>query len=142
MNPPLLLLLPLLALAACKPATPPAQLEPPAVVLPEKVRLLSPAEALVLIESQPRLQIIDCRTEAEFRHARLPGAHHCNHFTAEEARRRLEALDRTRPCLIYCALGNRSRHTALVLDELGFESIALLDGGLAAWLEAGLPVTK
>lgn len=137
-------LIPLLALlAACKPAaSPPALLEPPAVALPETVRLLSPATALVLIESQPRLQVIDCRTEGEYRHGRLPGAHHANAFTPEEARRRLATLDREKPCLVYCALGSRSRETALILHELGFQDIALLEGGLAAWMKAGLPVVR
>jgi rhodanese-related sulfurtransferase len=138
-----LLLLSLLTLAACRPVPePPAQLEPPPVVLPETVRLLDPTAAQAFIESQPRLQIIDCRTEEEYRHARLPGAHHTNYFTPEEARRRLEALDRERPCLIYCALGGRSRELTLVLHELGFREIHLLDGGMAAWLANGLPVSR
>ncbi len=137
-----LLLLPFLVLAACKPAPPlPMQIEPPGVVLPEGVRLLDPAAASELIERQPRLQIIDCRTEEEFRYGRLPGAHHANYFTPEEARRRLEVLDRERPCLIYCALGGRAREMTLVLHELGFREIQLLNGGLSAWLAAGLPVS-
>lgn len=132
-----------LALTACKPAPDaPAQLEPPRVTLPETVRLLDPAAARGLIESQPRLQIIDCRTEEEFRHARLAGAHHCNYFTPEEARKRLEALDRERPCLVYCALGGRSRELTLVLHELGFQEVHLLEGGLTAWMRAGLPVSR
>ncbi len=138
-----LLLLPLLLLAACHPAEkPPALLEPPEIVLPESVRFLDPAAAQDLIAKQPRLQIIDCRMESEYRHGRLAGAHHANYFTPEEARKRLAALDRDRPCLVYCAIGIRSRETALILHELGFQDIALLEGGFAAWLKAGLPVTR
>ncbi len=139
----LLPLLPLLALAACRPDPgPPALLEPPVTVLPETVRQLEPAAVQSLIESQPRLQVIDCRTEDEYRHGRLPGAYHLNYFHPEDARQRLETLDRARPSLVYCALGGRSREIARVMHELGFQDITLLEGGLAAWLAAGLPVTK
>lgn len=139
------LLLPLLAvsLAACQPTdSPPAVIEPPNVALPDSVRGLDAAAAADLIARQPRLQIIDCRTEEEFRHGRLAGAHHANYFTPEEAGRRLAALDRSRPCLVYCALGGRSQATLLTLHELGFSELYHLEGGFAAWLAAGQAVTR
>ena len=138
----LLLLLSIAALAACKPAPTAAPIEPPIVTLPDSVRVLDAAAASQLIARQPRLQIIDCRTEEEYRHGRLPGAHHANYFTPEEARRRLEALDRSRPCLVYCALGGRSQATLLTLHELGFTELYQLEGGIAAWIAAGQAVTR
>jgi rhodanese-related sulfurtransferase len=126
---------------ACSPGEKPTiQLEPPAVSLPADYRLLSPQAASDLIASTPRLQIIDCRTEEEFVKARLPGAHHANYFEPEQMRQRLAALDRTRLCLIYCALGHRAQTAALTLHELGFKQVSILDGGLIAWQKAGLPM--
>lgn len=138
-----LYLLILLALAACKPTqSPPPQLEPPVVALPDSIRLLEPAAAQFLITTQPRLQIIDCRMEDEFRHGHLPSAYHINQFKPDETRQRLQTLDHTRPTLVYCALGARSRETALLMNELGFQDIAILDGGIHAWLQAKLPLSK
>ena len=139
----LLSLLLLLALPACKPTpSPPPQLEPPIVALPDAIRLLDPAAAQTLITTQPRLQIIDCRMEDEFRHGHLPSAYHINQFKPEETRQRLQTLDPARPTLVYCALGARSRETALLMNELGFQDISILDGGIHAWLQAKLPLTK
>lgn len=138
----LLLLLSLL-LSACTPAEPPpAALEPPAITLPDSIRLLDPAAAKALIDSQPRLQVIDCRMEDEFLNGHLPGAYHVNYFRPEETRQRLLTLDPTRPALVYCSLGTRSRHIALSLTELGFKDISLLDGGVYAWLLAKYPLNR
>jgi len=139
----LLFVVVMLALPACKPGEKPvAQLEPPPIVLPDTIRRLDPATAKSLIDAQPRLQIIDCRMEDEFQNGHLPAAHHINFFTPEEARKRLTALDPTRPSLIYCALGTRSIQTARLMHDLGFQNIAILEGGISAWLTAGLPLTR
>jgi rhodanese-related sulfurtransferase len=140
---PTLSLAALLCLTACKPgAKPLAQLEPPLVQLPDTVRLLDPAAAQALVQKDPKLQIIDCRGDDEFRSGHLPRAHHANYFTPDLARERLTALDPTRPTLLYCALGERSRHIALMLVDLGFQDIALLEGGTFAWTSAGLPLER
>jgi rhodanese-related sulfurtransferase len=141
---PSLALLTLIAtlVTACTPSEKPAiLLEPPTVDLPANYRLIAPAAARDLIASNPRLQLIDCRMEEEFVKSRLPGAHHANYFEPEQMRERMAALDPNRPCLIYCALGHRARSSALVLHELGFAEVSILDGGLTAWLKAGLPLT-
>lgn len=132
-----------LALVACKPAgQPPAPLDPPTVTLPDRVRLLDPAAAKTLIDAQSRLQIIDCRMEDEYLQGHLPRAYHVNYFHTEETQQRLRTLDPTRPVLVYCSLGTRSRHVAITLDELGFKDISLLEGGVHAWLLADLPLTR
>lgn len=131
------------ALAACKPAAPePVPLDPPTVTLPDSIRLLAPAAAQALIDAQPRLQIIDCRMEDEYLQGHLPRAYHVNYFHKEETQQRLSTLDPTRPVLIYCSLGTRSRHIAISLEQLGFKDIALLEGGVHAWLLARLPLTR
>ena len=42
--------------------------------------------------------------------------------------------------LLMCDTGYRSRLAAATLAELGFTDVAYLEGGLAAWRRAGLPV--
>ena len=133
----------LILLTACRPGEPsPAPAGPPAVTLPESIRLLKPAEAAALIDSLPRLHVIDCRMDEEFQHGRIAGAHHVNHFKPEQAREYLNRLERERPVLVYCALGGRAGRTALLLHEMGFRDVSVLEGGFAAWQQQGLPVAR
>ncbi len=52
------------------------------------------------------------------------------------------AGDRSARILVYCtrAPGARSLLAAQTLNEMGFDSVEVLTGGLNAWSEAGLPV--
>ena len=49
-------------------------------------------------------------------------------------------LDPSRTTILYCAAGMRSALAARTLQELGYADVAHLDGGIAAWTRAGLPV--
>ena len=50
------------------------------------------------------------------------------------------APDRSQRVILYCATGNRSARAADALaSELGYENVASLAGGIAAWAEQGLP---
>jgi rhodanese-related sulfurtransferase len=44
--------------------------------------------------------------------------------------------------ILHCASGGRSALAALALRELGYERVAHLDGGFAAWKSAGRPVER
>src|SRR2546423_8718642 len=49
--------------------------------------------------------------------------------------------ERSKRVLLYCATGNRSARAADVLqNELGYENVASIAGGILAWQEDGLPV--
>src|SRR5207244_5775406 len=51
--------------------------------------------------------------------------------------------ERTQRVLLYCASGNRSARAADALqNELGYENVASVAGGIEAWREAGLPVVE
>ena len=53
------------------------------------------------------------------------------------------APDRSKRVLLYCRTGNRSARAADVLqNELGYENVASVAGGIEAWREAGLPVVE
>jgi rhodanese-related sulfurtransferase len=45
-----------------------------------------------------------------------------------------------RRVIVHCASGGRSALAAATLAAMGYRDVAHLDGGLAAWREAGLPV--
>ncbi|MEN3940785.1 rhodanese-like domain-containing protein [Prosthecobacter sp. SYSU 5D2] len=141
------ILLPLLGLGfcliGCKPA--PAlrvDLEPPAVILPASVQEFSPAEAAAWMTENPGALILDARMAEEVtREGKLPGSQHHDYLkpTTQEY---LATLDRQKPCLIYCALGGRSRRLAVQMHELGFTRLAVLKDGLNAWQTEGRAVVK
>ena len=53
-----------------------------------------------------------------------------------------EALDPDRPMIVVCHSGARAALAAATLQDMGFTDVSILEGGLTAWLEAGLPVTE
>ena len=52
----------------------------------------------------------------------------------------LSELVPERRVILHCASGGRSALAAATLAAMGYRDVAHLDGGLAAWREAGLPV--
>jgi 3-mercaptopyruvate sulfurtransferase SseA len=46
------------------------------------------------------------------------------------------------PVVVTCLDGRASVLAAATLAELGYQRVAFLDGGMAAWQRAGLPVEK
>ena len=53
------------------------------------------------------------------------------------------ASDRSQRIILQCATGNRSARAADELaSELGYENVASLAGGIAAWTEEGLPIIE
>ena len=50
------------------------------------------------------------------------------------------APDRSTPILVYCGSGTRSAFAAKTLEELGYEHVTNLDGGIVEWKRSGLPV--
>ena len=115
---------------------------PPPVVLPESFRELSPQEAAALIQQKPDLKILDMRVETEWaEEGHIAGAYLTN-FYRQKLGEHLQSLDRKKPYLVYCALGERARLTAAQMAELGFAEVYLLKDGLNAGKKAGLPLVQ
>ena len=51
------------------------------------------------------------------------------------------ALPKNKPIIVICDVGRSALGAATRLRKLGFTEVVTLDGGLKAWLTAGLPVT-
>ena len=51
--------------------------------------------------------------------------------------------ERSKRVLLYCASGNRSARAAdLLQNELGYENVASIAGGIEAWRQTGLPLVE
>ena len=112
------------------------------IVVPEAASLetVPPAEAYGVVQEAPEgLVILDVRTPEEFADARVPGAINLDFYAADFADQ-LARLDRTVPYVLYCRSGNRSGSTLSLMEQLGFQEVYDVDGGIVGWSEAGLPV--
>ena len=81
--------------------------------------------------------VLDVRTPAEFATGHIPGALNIPHT---EIARRLGELDKEAEVALYCMVGPRARLGEQTLAEAGYKRILHIEGGLAAWKAAGLPV--
>jgi rhodanese-related sulfurtransferase len=46
------------------------------------------------------------------------------------------------PCFVLCAAGMRARKAAGMLCAAGHKDVAVIEGGIMAWMDAGLPVNQ
>lgn len=93
--------------------------------------------------SQDGVQLVDVRTEAEFREGHIASDKVKNIDIkqpgfAEQADRE---LDKGLPVAVYCRSGRRSLDAAKQLTERGFEVINL-KGGILEWQEKGKPTRR
>jgi rhodanese-related sulfurtransferase len=104
------------------------------------VELVAPERAVdVVADGDDDLVVLDVRTPDEFAQARLADAINMD-FYAADFRSQLQTLDPEATYLVYCRTGNRSATAVEMMQELGFTRIYEIDGGIAAWYEAGFPI--
>ena len=83
--------------------------------------------------------LLDVRETNEFTGGKLPNALHIP--MSQLAGRAAELAKLTaRPVVVYCSLGRRARGAGAELAKAGFGDIYVLQGGLKAWKDAGLPL--
>ncbi len=85
--------------------------------------------------------LLDVRESDEYVAGRLPGAVHVPRGFLE-LRVEDRIPDRAKPIVVYCAAGVRSVLAARTLQEMGYEDVASLAGGISRWTDAGLPVER
>jgi rhodanese-related sulfurtransferase len=99
---------------------------------------LDPARLQALLHGALPLQLVDVRSAAEIARGAIAGARHIE-LSALPAR--AAELDPEAPCVLYCLSGARSAQGCAYLAQRGFQRLYHLDGGIAGWAKAGLPVT-
>ena len=103
------------------------------------VETVTPQAAADKLAGEPAPILLDIRTAPEVAEVRIDGATTID-FYAPDFRDQLAALDRDASYVVYCRSGNRSSQAMDIFRELGFADVADVDGGIVAWLNAGLPV--
>lgn len=116
---------------------------PPAVVVPPEVHEIAPEQVMRQLVDHPDTLIIDVRTEDE-RHTRgyILNSLNFDYFHGQKTLDALEKLDKTKPCIVHCAIGGRAQFIAVQMHQLGFKDILLLKGGFNAWAASGQAIAK
>jgi rhodanese-related sulfurtransferase len=102
-----------------------------------KVRQVVPGEATRLLNHEDAV-MVDARTDKDFRDGHIVNA---LHVVPENAVSRLGKY-RDRPLIIYCRSGQQSARLAGDLVRQGFEKVYNLKGGILAWQQADLPLSR
>jgi len=100
--------------------------------------LLKPKAFQEKMAATPGAVILDVRTPEEVRQGYLKGAVNVD-FNLPEFKILITGMDKTKPYFVYCGSGVRSAKAADKMKDLDFQQVYLLDGGIKAWKEEGLP---
>ena len=104
------------------------------------VPFMSLAELKARIESgKSGLIVLDVRERDSFEQNHIPGARLLPRGQLE-LRANDDLPDPTRRIVVCCELGRISTLATATLREMGFQRAVALDGGMAAWREAGYPL--
>lgn len=101
---------------------------------------ISVNQATLLINREDAI-VVDVRETAEWSAGHIPNA---RHIALGHLSKHLSEIEKfkDKPVIVVCASGNRSSSGCGVLKKAGFGKVFNLAGGVHAWRDAGLPMTK
>ncbi len=98
---------------------------------------ISAAELHARRESRAAPVVIDVRTPEEYATGHIPGA---LNVPFDQVAQRIAEIDAPEGVALYCMVGPRARKGEAALLAIGYDKVLHLEGGLAAWQAAGLPI--
>ncbi len=92
------------------------------------------------INTDTSIQLLDVRTDGEYKTGHIKNALLADWNNKEEFNRRIAFIDKKKPVYVYCLAGGRSAAAAEKMRTEGFEKVVELTGGMNAWKAAERPV--
>lgn len=83
--------------------------------------------------SDPNAVIIDVRTQGECADGIIEGAKCLDIFQKDNFLSELEKMDSSKNYYVYCRSGQRSANACSVMENMGFENVFNLTGGILNW---------
>jgi rhodanese-related sulfurtransferase len=104
-------------------------------------RVASPLQATQMINRGKSTAVIDVRSADAFAAGHLRDA---KHIPLADLSNRIGELDKskTKSVIVVCQSGARADKAVRQIKAAGFEDVYALEGGIAAWTAAGLPLIK
>jgi rhodanese-related sulfurtransferase len=116
-----------------------------------QVQGISAAEALDRLEQDPNTLLIDVSDAADvLKNGLAAGGVNISlgmlpvraDLELPEEWRYAGLQDRSRPIITTCQAGPNGARAAKLLDDMGFTNVVYMEGGTAAWVEAGYPMQE
>lgn len=82
---------------------------------------------------------LDVRSAEHFKAGHIPQS---RNVPAADVANKLGGLPKEKPIIVVCERGRTSVGVVNTLKSNGFQDVYTLQGGLAAWVEAGMPLAK
>jgi len=101
---------------------------------------VGPGEATQLINHQDAI-VLDVREQNEFQDGHIVNSIHIPLTALKTKLGELEEF-KSRPVIVSCRSGKRSASACSTLHKQGFETVYNMGGGIMAWKNANLPLTK
>jgi rhodanese-related sulfurtransferase len=98
---------------------------------------VSPKDAFERLKGNKTIQLVDVRSEAEFKEGYISGA---RSIPLQELGSRTGEINQNGPVLLYCHSGARSGMALALLKGKGYSQIAHISGGVSAWKRNNLPL--
>ena len=102
---------------------------------------MQPQELLKRLKTKQPPVIVDVRTGFEFRAGCIPGAIHAPAWKILLRFARIPS-DRNAELVLTCEHGPRAQIAKGLLSAFGYRNVALLEGHMFAWRQAGRPLAK
>jgi rhodanese-related sulfurtransferase len=100
-----------------------------------RIKEVTPQQVLDRQRGGEAITFLDVRDLHEVNAAKIPGTIHVSRGNLET---KIEAqLPRDAHVVVYCANGNRSVFAADLLQQMGYEDVASMSGGIRGWSDAG-----
>ena len=109
-------------------------------LLTQRGKRATPQDVTLLI-NRSKATIVDVRDAKEFAEGHLPEA---KNIPLADLDKRIGELDKfkSKSVVVVCKTGARASAAAAKLAKAGFTDVVNLDGGVASWQKAGLPLAK
>jgi len=99
---------------------------------------VNPPQAVQLI-NQRHAVVIDIRPAEQFAAGHIAQA---RNVPFDELEQKAASLPKNKPLVVVCDMGRHAGRAAAKLKSLGHADVAMLEGGLRAWTQGGLPLTQ
>lgn len=103
-------------------------------------RVVNPTDAVKLINHEEAV-VLDVREANEYQEGHIVNAIHIPQSALPKRINELEK-HKNKPVIVGCRSGHRSGQACTVLKKQGFETVYNLSGGVMAWKNANLPLTR
>ena len=84
-------------------------------------------------QSDENAIILDVRTPEEFETSRIPNSKNIDFYNPQNFMLEIEKLDKDNSYYVYCRTGVRSANSCQLMNELGFNKVYNLLGGIVEW---------